>query len=690
MRIFNILTNNLVKALSIICMTFLFSIPSASLSDTGKNAQDPALQKPSQSPLQIQEQRKLFLMAEKAIKRGKHKQFRKLLNQLQEYPLYPYLLYAELKRRIHSAKSSELENFVTRFSDSPLAYRLRRSRLFFLARNKRWDKYLEFYQPTKNLSLKCYYHQALMHTDQSEKSFSEINDIWLNGRSLPKSCDPVLSFWKKEGKLTSKLAWERIGLAMKAGRSKLAKHLAEYLPSKEQHWAETWYKIHHWPSRILKNKVLHGKHPIVTNIVVHGMKRLARYNPSSAVKTWEKINNKITLSNAQQAEVFKAIGKSFHRRNMPEALTWLGYIPAEFTDKKIRESRIRITLKTEDWDGSLRWMNQLTEQEQSSERWQYWRARALEGLGKTMEADQIYRHIAGARSYESFLAAEKLGLPYRFLHKPLSFTKTELENLKSNPSIIRAKELLAIDRRLDARREWYNATRNMDDKSLQMAAKIASEWGWHDRGILTLARSSYRDDLDIRFPIVHKKEIFQQARHAKIEPAWALSIMRQESAFALDARSRRNARGLMQLLPGTARAVARSLKTKLKRTSDLHKADINIRLGITYLKKVAAEFNNNLTLATAAYNAGEYRVRKWLPRDQTIATDIWIETVPFTETRNYLRNVLAYTLIYEHRLGKQLTPLSQHMPQITPGNLYANKNKPRKTTTYRKFPLAVK
>lgn len=619
---------------------------------------------PSQAP--IKKLREQFIEAEKAIKKGKRAKFKKLLRQLEDYPLYPYLLYADIKKRIHSAKPTEIEQFLTRYSDSPLAYRLRRSRLFFLARNKRWKEFLTFYQPTTNLNLNCHYHKALMNTGQMEQSFSDIEGVWLHGRSLPKSCDPVLSIWKKNGKLTPSLVWKRIQLAMEAGRSKLAKHLTEYLPDSEQYWANTWYKIHHKPSLIKKRKILSGKHPMVSNILMHGMKRLARYNPENSVKIWEKIRTKARLTPSQEAAVHRSIGTAFQRRDMPEALTWLAKIPAEYADPRVREWRIRITLKTEDWEGSLRWINQLTKEEQNSDRWLYWRARALEGMGDTEKAEQIYQQIAKSRSYESFLAAERVGQPYQFLHQPLSFTESELATLRQTPGILRAQELLAINKLVDARREWYKLTQHMNDRSLQMAAKIANDWDWHERSILTLGQSSNRDDLDIRFPIVHKNKVLQHAISTNIEPAWAFSIMRQESAFAVDARSSRNARGLMQLLPGTARAVARSLKTKLKRTSDLHIADINIRLGINYLKKVAKEFNNNLSLATAAYNAGEYRVRKWLPKNGNIAPDIWIETIPFKETRNYLRRILAYTLIYEHRLGQRLTPLSQRMPQITP------------------------
>ena len=619
---------------------------------------------PSQDSLK--KSRKQFIEAEKAIKKGKQAKFKKILNQLEDYPLYPYLLYADIKKRIHSANPIEIKKFITRYSDSPLAYRLRHSRLFFLARKKQWKEFLTFYQPTTNLKLKCHYHNALINTGQIEQSFSEIEEVWLHDRSLPKSCDPVLSIWKKNEILTSTLVWKRIQLAMGAGRSRLAKHLAEYLPESEQYWANTWYKVHHKPSLIKKRKILSSKHPMVSSILLHGIKRMARYDPESAVNLWKKIKTKARLTPSQEATVYRSIGTAFQRRDMPEALTWLAKIPAEYTDPRVREWRIRITLKTEDWEGSLHWINQLTGEEQNSDRWLYWRARALEGMGNIKKAEQIYHQIAKSRSYESFLAAERVGQPYQFAHQPLSFTDSELTPLRQTPGILRAKELLAINKLVDARREWYTITQHMDDRSLQMAAKIAYNWDWHERGILTLGQSSNRDDLDIRFPIVHKNKVLQHAISTNIEPAWAFSIMRQESAFAVDARSSRNARGLMQLLPGTARAVARSLKTKLKRTSDLYIANINIRLGINYLQRVTKGFNNNLSLATAAYNAGEYRVHKWLPKKGNIAPDIWIETIPFKETRNYLRRILAYTLIYEHRLGLQLTPLSQRMPQITP------------------------
>ena len=207
---------------------------------------------------------------------------------------------------------------------------------------------------------------------------------------------------------------------------------------------------------------------------------------------------------------------------------------------------------------------------------------------------------------------------------------------------------------------------------LLKAAKLADEWGWHDRAIATLARARYWDDLELRFPLAHQQVVLTQAKRQKVNPAWAFAIIRQESAFTTDARSHAGAMGLMQLMPRTARTVARSMKMQPPRRYDLLKIDTNIRLGVRYLKKVQDRNQGHPVLATAAYNAGQSRVTQWLPEQGSVAADVWIETVPFQETRDYLKRVMTYTVIYEQRLGRDPVPLLERMSPIINPTLTAH------------------
>jgi soluble lytic murein transglycosylase len=626
------------------------------------------------SPPSLQELRADFIKAEKYIRSGDKSRYRKLKQKLENYPLYPYLLYSELRKRIGKATTTEIDTFLNTYADTPLAYQLRRTWLFHLANRRNWDKYLHAYRKTSNKSLQCYYYRALINNKRTEEASSNIDALWLTGHSLPDSCDPVLLFWDKQGLLSTERVWQRIELAMKAGRARLAKHLGQYLPRKEEALLSTWYKVHRKPALILKKRTLRGNHPVTGKILVHGLKRLSKTDLAQAVTAWQILERRLALSEAQHAEINSTIGLKLAYRSHPDALAWLTSIPEHYVTKKIRAWRIRVALQQQEWDEVLFWISQLPKDERDSTHWQYWRARAIENIdkeqlkehGESASARDIYSSLANTFSYEGFLAADMINSPYKIPHEVLDFSEQELDTLRKIPGIVRARELLFTGKNIDARREWYAATRSLKDDQLQMAAQLAHTWGWHDRAILTLGRSSYRNDMELRFPVLHRKHVISHAQQANIDPAWAFAVIRQESAFAKDARSHRDARGLMQLLPRTARAVARSLKTRLKKTTDLHEAEVNIRLGTHYLKTVLHRFDGHMVLATAAYNAGSYRVHRWLSDTKELDTDIWIETRPFSETRNYIQRVLMYTAVYEHRLGNKIIPLTTRMQPILP------------------------
>ena len=241
-----------------------------------------------------------------------------------------------------------------------------------------------------------------------------------------------------------------------------------------------------------------------------------------------------------------------------------------------------------------------------------------------------------------------------------------MRRIEELDAIRRAQELFALERWTEARREWHSATRDMNPTQLRAAAKLAKQRGWHDRAIFTLARTGYWDDLELRFPLEHAELVKANADLHGIDIAWVFAVMRQESAFMSNARSHAGAMGLMQLMPATARQVAKNvLKTPPPRRQELFQPDTNIALGSAYLKQMKGELGDSAVLATAAYNAGPHRVTRWLPQE-TLPADIWIELVPFKETRGYLRRVLAYTVIYEKRMGIPPTRLHKRLHPVPP------------------------
>jgi soluble lytic murein transglycosylase len=334
-------------------------------------------------------------------------------------------------------------------------------------------------------------------------------------------------------------------------------------------------------------------------------------------------------------------------------------------DDKVVSLHFYSAMRDQDWESAQEWLERLSLGEQHTPQWRYWRGRVLEAKGHLEEARSVYLLNGEQRGYYSFLAADRAGHRYQFAHSPITYHVSELADVESLPAIQRARELYAIKRTVDARREWNYAIERMTQPQLLKAAKLADAWGWHDRAISSLAQAKYWDDLELRFPLAHQQQVLHQAARQKINPAWAFAIIRQESAFTADARSHAGALGLMQLLPRTARDMARSLRVRTPRRGDLLKIDTNIQLGVGYLKKVQDRYQGHPVLATAAYNAGPSNVKRWLPNDKSVAADIWIETVPFKETRDYLKRVLTYTVIYEQRLGQQPRSLLERMTPIS-------------------------
>jgi soluble lytic murein transglycosylase len=320
----------------------------------------------------------------------------------------------------------------------------------------------------------------------------------------------------------------------------------------------------------------------------------------------------------------------------------------------------------EDWPQVVSWIAALPQDERQDESWTYWLARALQGTGDTQAADALYRKTAHERTYYGFLAADRIGSEYHLDHIETPVSAALINEIAGLDAVKRVKELFALGRWGQAHSEWRAATAGMDNTRLQAAAKLAEQEGWHDRAIFTLAQTGYWDDLVLRFPLQHATLVEENAKRHGIDIAWVFAVMRQESAFMSNARSHAGAMGLMQLMPATARSVAKTmLNRKPPRRGELLEPDINIALGSAYLKQMKGELGDSAVLATAAYNAGPHRVTRWLP-ERTLPADIWIELVPFDETRGYLRRVLAYTVIYEKRMGKTPTRLNERLHPVPP------------------------
>ena len=618
----------------------------------------------SQAPLE--EQRTLFTSTEEALAAKDLDTFRKGLAGLTDYPLYSYLVFAELDARLDTASSDEIHAYHDTYADTPYAGQLRYRWLNHLASEKRWaDLVADYSGRGSNTALSCQYRQGLLALGRGEEAIDDMERIWLTGRSLPDACDPVLDAWREAGGLTPELAWGRVALAMEDGQLGLARYVADELPEAEQAWVLRWQQLYRHPAEVAKAKFTAEDHAQAGAMLGQAWLRLARQDPEQALKLWQKRGAKQQLAAEQSLEIERTIALRLILRTGAKSLPHLATLPDAVFDEQLREWQVRAALAGQDWETVLAAITAMTPAQREDDAWRYWQARALEQLERKDEARALYTALAESRNFYGFLAADRVELPYRMGHRPLSVPDSRVQALAEEPAIQRAREWLALGRNVEARREWERAIAGFGETELKAASRLADSWGWHDRAIFAAARAGEFDDIELRFPLAHVRLVMENAARQGINPAWALAVARQESAFMVDARSHAGAMGLMQVMPSTGRAMARHVDLKLRNAQELLDPAVNVPIGTYYLSRNLQRFGGHPILSIAAYNAGAHRVKEWLPEEGAMDADIWAELIPYQETRKYVRRVLAYQVIYESRLGLDPTRLSSLLAPIT-------------------------
>ncbi len=611
---------------------------------------------------QLEQQRLAFLEAESALARGDQVRSSASRAMLRDYPLLPYLDHASLSQNLAEAGPQAVAAFLDAYDDTPLAERLRGSWLDHLADRARWRLYLDFYRADGSTERRCHYLHALIATGSDTDALGQVIPLWLAGHSQPEACDPVFDAWRAAGHLTADLVWQRIALAMGTERLRLASYLRRYLAKEERRWLDLWLAVHRTPEVAADLDRFADDHPRRTEILAHGLIRLARADPLRAAAVWQAAQDRYPLAASEAAAIHAALGLALVTHDIEQAMAFLDVVPETPANLGFQERRLRAALEHRDWPRVAAWTARIPDGEIKAERWDYWQARAAEALGRAELAQDLYRKAAAVRGFWGFLAADRLGLPYNLTHSPTP-ASARLRQWAAHPALRRIEELKALGREDEARREWDYLTRNLAAPDLEAAARIAGYLGWPDRAILTLARSGRWDDLELRFPVLYRDQVQAAAARTGLPESWIFAVIRQESTFAPGAGSRAGAAGLMQLMPATARGVAQRLGQPLPSRTMLLDPATNITLGSHYLARMVHRFDGHPVLATAAYNAGPGRVRQWL-RSPPEPADLWIATIPFAETRSYVQRVLAYRLIYADRLALVDGPISDWLAPV--------------------------
>ena len=603
---------------------------------------------------------------------GKLNSVRDEARALHQYPLHPYLEAADIEHLMQTrpgdALDERIEAFLQAHPEIATFDRMRSAWLVSMHVRGKYREFLDHYTESDSLTMRCRHISARIKLNRMEQLEADARSMWLQGESLPKSCDPVFDWLKDRNKLTDELIRARAVLAMKAGNTGLADWLSKKLSPTEQALFQRWIQVHRDPvvqiSRL--SKLRDAK--ITGEVIVHGIKQAAHRNTDKTAELTPGLISMYKLTPVEAGEAQRYLGYRYALSRKPESVTWFARGgSAGGMDEVIRAWRIRAALFHGDWKKARLWTTGLPREMSEHREWQYWRARALEATGDLQEARRIYTEVARDKGYYHYLAADRLNIPYAIKHVPTPENVITREKVESLAGVLRTREWLALNDERRARREWHSLIRLHPDKEmLRHLSALANRWGWHFEAITTQARSDYWDDLHLRYPLPFRDIVMRNARALNMDPAWIYGIMRSESLFVTDANSPAGALGLMQLLPSTARIVGRQIGLKVSGTRSILKPENNIRLGANYLKGLLDDHNGHYAMASAAYNAGPHRVKRWRPEHAPIDADIWVTNIPFNETRGYVDRVLTHTTAFQWRLGEIITPMSQRMSRVKP------------------------
>lgn len=605
-----------------------------------------------------------------SLRTDKHAQFPAQAEAWKDSLLYPYLEFRYWHKYPERAQDAQIRAFLTRYAETPLAQPLRRRWLEYLAEQQQWPRYLAFYEDSdsKRPALQCYQLQAQLHTlpssAQSERQsrLESALQLWLTGQQQPSACQGLAKLLKAAGYLTPERYWQRLQLVLAKDKPdlELAGQLQAHLPNAHKGWVKRWQAMRDQPEKSLTQEFAQIKKPeaLTEALWVYGLKRLARRETDTAYSLWQSASARLGTANNIKAQT--EIGLQAAYQHQPEAVAWLKAIPPADRTETVQQWLILSALRQQDWATADQALATLKPDLQQTEQWRYWRARVLKQRGETAAADSLFRALAGLTGYYGFLAADQLNQPYVFNHVPIQVSTAELTALQQNPAIQRAKALLDLGLKVEARGEWAFIMPQMSPNQLRGLAVLAQQWDWPDQAIVSTAKARDFSDLVIRFPLAYQTQILALAEQYQLDPAWIYGITRTESTFTEDIRSAAGATGLMQLMPDTAREMARREKLD-GRAAQLVVPAVNLQLGSVYLKLVLNQLGH-LALATAAYNAGPSRPKRWRA---DLPADIWVDTIPFNETRDYVQRVMFYSTVYAYRLQRPIVPLKQRMPAIT-------------------------
>ena len=585
---------------------------------------------------------------------------------LDAHVLRPYLDYFRLARSPQAADGAQVKEWLARYQDEiPLAPMLRRKMLSFYANAVRPTDYLSLYREAEaNPEERCNAWTARMTlAPQAGIAQRHALALYRDANTPSASCAPAFAFLRANSAINVADAEKRFAALLASGQITSAKSMQKDLGPSRQVYAVAALLAEQDANKVLTlARTWDADDTALTSVTARALERIAAVNPIDANTKLLAFISSHKLNENEQTRVRSALTRTAIIANTPDAGAWLDALPANARDAQTHEWGVRRALTAINPELALTRVEAMPIELASTARWRYVRGRLLQWLGRDRDAGVQFKLAATDATFYGFLAADRLESGYALCPLEIKFAPDASGKLLNSGALKRISAFKRLGDRVGAKREWMFLLGQLDPAERRQAGLLASMEGWGEYGILALSAPADRQIYQARFPLLQSQTLTAQASANQLDSAFVAGLIRQESAWDPNAVSHANAIGLMQMLPGTAAMTAKSIGYGAK--INLTDPATNLTLGTAHLRLLSEKYAGSPILMTAAYNAGPRAVAKWVDPLYQKYPDLWIETIPYKETREYVSAVLAFSVVYDWRLNGQLQRLSSRIPEF--------------------------
>ncbi|SNR64082.1 soluble lytic murein transglycosylase [Methylobacillus rhizosphaerae] len=584
--------------------------------------------------------------------------------QSQHYILAPYTEYWRLLLVLNQADKETVQGFLAQYDAFPFADRARGEWLKALARRQEWKTFFEEYPKFKrdDVAVSCYAADGGIQQGQ-EAAVLDGKALWMTGTELPANCEAVFDRLQQGGVLRAEDIWARVRLLLQGSRITVSKGVLQRLPGVDKANLKLLDRVYQNPQQVLEKRQISFVSRLGKELNLYALERLSRSQPALALDLWEKLHGNFDA--ADRNYLWGRFALHAARKHDPAALTYFQRAGNTPLDKDQQEWKARAAMRIGDWKALESIIAAMPETQQSEQVWQYWKARAFKAQQQVAAANAILVTLSKNNTYYGILAEEELGDVVTALPAAYKPDAEEIRVALNNPGIQRGLALRRLDMKWEAREEWRLASRDFDDKQLLAAAEVAFREGWYDVAINTADRTQALHDFALRYPTPYRDMMHGYAADNALDEAWVYGLIRQESRFVSWAKSVAGASGLMQIMPDTAKWIAKRMGMGDFKPAMINQLDTNLKFGTHYLRYTMDMMNEQPLMATAAYNAGPGRPKRWAS-DKPLEGAVYAETIPFSETRDYVKKVLGNSIYYSQQLGSKPQTLKQRLG-VVPG-----------------------